>query len=275
MPTTVEPVKAAKFDGLGELVGVGRTSNVYAYGEASVVKVPHEDVPTDWPLFEAQLARGVHEAGLPVPEVHDVIEDDGRFMVVFERVDGPSMWQAMLDEPTAADRLIVDLVAIQRALFEASVPANIPDFVDRLARRITVVDSFTAIERTEAVGLAASLPRGVALLHGDLHPGNILMGPRGPIVIDWFDVAIGHPIADIVRTSILLRPGMHLPAASPDFLAQLRATYVHAFSAELEHAASELHDWQAAVAVGRIAEEAEDDEKLLVRLWQGRSASAR
>lgn len=268
-------MKAANVDGLGELVGVGRTSNVYAYGEASVIKVPHEDVPIDWPLFEARLTRGVHEAGLPVPEVRDVVEADGRFMVVFERIDGPSMWQAMLDAPTHIDRLTVDLVAIQRALFEASVPANIPDFVDRLARRISVVDSFSAAERTEAVDLAASLPRGVALLHGDLHPGNILMGPRGPIVIDWFDAAIGHPIADIVRTSILLRSGMHLPGAPGDFLAQLRATYVDSFSTELEHAASELHDWQAAVAVGRIAEEAEDDDQLLLRLWQGRSTTAR
>ena len=35
------------------------------------------------------------------------------------------------------------------------------------------------------------------LVHGDLHPHNIAVTPRGPLVVDWSDAAIGHPLLDL------------------------------------------------------------------------------
>ena len=36
-----------------------------------------------------------------------------------------------------------------------------------------------------------------ALIHGDLHPGNVVLGPDGPVLIDWSDGAVGHPFIDL------------------------------------------------------------------------------
>ena len=41
-------------------------------------------------------------------------------------------------------------------------------------------------------------------LHGDAHPGNLLIGPNGPAWIDWEDVCLGpveKDIADMPRTA--------------------------------------------------------------------------
>ena len=35
------------------------------------------------------------------------------------------------------------------------------------------------------------------LVHGDLHPGNIVVPPSGPIVVDWSDAAVGNPFIDL------------------------------------------------------------------------------
>ena len=35
------------------------------------------------------------------------------------------------------------------------------------------------------------------LVHGDFHPGNLLVGPRGTRIIDWSDAAIAHPIVEV------------------------------------------------------------------------------
>ena len=35
------------------------------------------------------------------------------------------------------------------------------------------------------------------LVHGDLHPGNIVVSPTGPIVVDWSDAAVGNPFVDL------------------------------------------------------------------------------
>lgn len=46
---------------------------------------------------------------------------------------------------------------------------------------------------------------GNVLCHGDFHPDNILMSPRGAVIIDWPDASQGHPLADVARTSLLAR----------------------------------------------------------------------
>lgn len=38
------------------------------------------------------------------------------------------------------------------------------------------------------------------LCDGHLHPGNIIMGTDGPVIVDWFDVARGPPSADVARS---------------------------------------------------------------------------
>lgn len=263
---------------LGERIGVGRTSEVFAYGADSVIKIPRAGVPEDWPDYEANVCRAVYEAGLPAPEVRDTVKIDGRSAVVFERIDGPSMWQQMLDRPSQIEPLALELAGIQRTVHAAGVLAELPDFVDRLLLRIRNAHDLPEADRVEASDRVATLPRGAAVLHGDLHPGNVLMGTSGPIVIDWFDAAIGHPVADVIRSTLLMRSrgvvAGHLPGASPHILDRLHSAYVAAFSTELGSQALELRSWQAVVAAGRLAEGAEVDEQHLNDLWALRNAAA-
>src|SRR5215210_4707672 len=52
-----------------------------------------------------------------------------------------------------------------------------------------------------------ALPDGDRLCHGDFHPGNILLGDRGPAVIDWTGATRGDPAGDLARTRLLLQIG--------------------------------------------------------------------
>ncbi|WP_017542746.1 phosphotransferase [Nocardiopsis prasina] len=42
------------------------------------------------------------------------------------------------------------------------------------------------------------------LLHLDLHPGNVVLTPRGPVVIDWTNARDGEPDLDLAVTALLL-----------------------------------------------------------------------
>jgi len=263
---------------IGELVGRGRTSDVYAYGTGSVIKVPHPNVPADWPQLEAQLTEAVRAQGVPAPEVRDVVEIDARSAIVFERIEGLSLWQEMLADPTNAERRVRDFAAIHRSVLHVGLPAGVPDFVGRLVHKISAASPLSTEHRDEAAALAAALPRGAALLHGDLHPGNILMGEQGPVVIDWFDAAIGHPVADIMRSLILIQPSRsselrHLPGATAGLLEPAHRGYVDEFANELRAERAQLGDWQAVLAAGRLAEQAEVDESGLIALWAARGTS--
>lgn len=261
---------------LGELVGRGRTSDVYAYGVGAVIKVPHDGVPDRWIEREAQLTTAVHGAGVPAPRVLDLVRVQNRSAVVFERIEGPSLWQQMLEDRTNGEQLASEFSTIHRTLLQGSLPSGVPDFIDRLLGKVAEASSLDESNRSTAASLVKALPRGAALLHGDLHPGNILMGANGPVVIDWFDASIGHPVADIVRSSLLIQPSRwaqlrHLPEATRELLDVIQPGYLSAFHDELYHERSQLADWRGVLAVGRLAEGAEVDETGLVRLWAERS----
>ncbi|MEM9200018.1 MAG: aminoglycoside phosphotransferase family protein [Actinomycetota bacterium] len=267
-------------DQLGAPFATGRTSKVYDFGPGAVVKVPGPDVPAAWPAQEARHTDAVRALGAPAPSVLDLVQIDGRDAIVFERVDGPSMWEVLRASPDRASELGSELGRIHLAILGAGVPLGVGGLVDRIALNLEQVTHFDDVERSQSFACLASLPRGAALLHGDLHPGNVLMSTRGPVVIDWFDAAVGHPVADVMRSSLLLRPfdrgaeRPHTPGGSVEMLTALHGAYLAAMEPIVGVADTSLATWEAVVAASRLAEGAEVDEQPLLAIWRHRPMPA-
>jgi len=261
---------------LGALVGEGRTSDVYGWGADSVVKVPRAWVPDDWAAIEAQLSSEVVRCGVSAPEVRDLTSVDGRQAVVFERIEGPTLWSEMVDRPSEIPALGRAMADLQREIHSTGPSGSLPDVVERTCSKIDDATELSDGDRRDAKSIVRSLPRGAALLHGDLHPGNVIVSPRGLVTIDWFDAAVGHPLADVVRTSIMCRPTEaetpvnHLPGASAGAMSQIHELHLEAFGALLAHSGSQLRDWESVMAVSRLAERTDVDDARLLRLWNDR-----
>ena len=255
---------------LGQLIANGRTSDVYRYGTDGAAKVLEATTPQHWAQAEASFTIAVRQLGVPAPEVRDVIDVDGRAAIVFERIDGPSLWQRMLNDPSDIAALTRELVSIQRAIHEAGVPDGLPSLVDRLRLKFAAADELKPGDRVKAAALLDQQPVGAALLHGDLHPGNVLLGQDGPVVIDWFDATVGHPAADIARTMLLLTSGAtdlrHLPDATPDVVSRLQGQFTESVSDRVR--AATLHTWCRLRAAGRLAERADLDVSGLLAIWR-------
>lgn len=260
---------------LGQLVAVGRTSDVFEFGPGAVVKVPRPTVPPNWAADEAEFTAAVRLLGAPAPAVLDVVQVQERDAIVFERVWGPSMLDLILDDPRKAAEYGQGLASVHRQILRAGLPVAVPGLVGRMRKKIIEIKQFSESERDRALHVLEGLPRGATLLHGDLHPGNVLMSPAGPVAIDWFDAAIGHPVADVVRSSLLIRPfdsvveRPHMPEVARPVLRELHESYVLAMHDVLALPRDELCQWEAVVAASRLAEEAETDEAPLLALWQG------
>ena len=54
---------------------------------------------------------------------------------------------------------------------------------------------------------ASPLAAGDRLIHLDLHPLNVLMGPSGPVVIDWSNASRGAPVSDVALSWVLMQAG--------------------------------------------------------------------
>jgi tRNA A-37 threonylcarbamoyl transferase component Bud32 len=66
---------------------------------------------------------------------------------------------------------------------------------------------------------------GASLLHLDLHPENIIVSPRGPVVIDWTNAGAGEPAKDVALTWLILQTSAGVPGR---ILARLFASRVSA-----------------------------------------------
>ena len=99
-------------------------------------------------------------------------------------------------------------------------------------------------------------------------------------MIDWYDAAAGTSIADVVRTSLLIRAPSgdrtdrpHLPGADAELLCAVHRRYLEEMLRGRSPLASEVGRWEAVLAAARLTEHAEPDDADLLALWRGRSVS--
>ncbi len=162
--TDEEPV------GPGRLLAEGRSAAVFLLDDGWVLRRatdPRQDMTT-----EAAVLRWAARHGVPVPAVRAAAGPD----LVLEHVHGPSMLAALLDDPAAAAAHGQTLAGLHRRLDRVPAPPELP---------------------------APPGPAG-RLLHGDLHPGNVLLAGAGPVLIDWTNAASGPSGLDTATTWLLL-----------------------------------------------------------------------
>lgn len=187
------------------LVGRGYTADVYAWGDGRVLKLFHPGPDRDRAEREFRVTRAVRAAGLPAPAVLGMVEVGGRCGIVCERIAGPSLVDHVQARPWAMFAAVRQLAELHARVHRCAAPADLPSQRDRIAARIDAAPGLPAAERDAARRRLAALPDGGVLCHGDFHPGNVLLAPGGPVVIDWGSAARGHPLGDVAFTVRLLR----------------------------------------------------------------------
>ena len=110
--------------------------------------------------------------GFPVPRARAVSETD----IVMDRVEGPTMLDDLTRHPWLTSRHAATLAALHTRLHAITAPPQ----------------------------LDSPVGEGESLLHLDLHPDNVILSPRGPVVIDWPNAARGPGLADVAHTWIVM-----------------------------------------------------------------------
>jgi aminoglycoside phosphotransferase (APT) family kinase protein len=137
---------------------------VYELGDVKVLRRYRDGGPVK---REAEVMAYLTGLGYPVPTVLGVNGPD----LVMERVTGPTMAETMASgalTPDAAQRILADLHA-----------------------------------RLHALRPRVGAEPGDRVLHLDLHPENVLMSPRGPVVIDWANTIEGPAEYDVAVTALI------------------------------------------------------------------------
>jgi Ser/Thr protein kinase RdoA (MazF antagonist) len=240
----------------GPLLATGVSAQIHACGEGRVLKLYRTGLPASLPETERARTEAARAAGAPAPQALGTLEIDGRHGLVLERIDGPTMLEAIVARPQALDAFAQTLAQLHAAM-HALPGGALPPLRGRLAERIARADALPPALRTHLASLLDRLPDGDALCHGDFHPGNVLLSTDGARVIDWYDAACGASEADVARTLLLIRhariPGW--PEAAPAALrGALAAAFARYYGALRPVDAGRLAQWTALVAAARLAE---------------------
>jgi uncharacterized protein (TIGR02172 family) len=254
------------------LIARGRTAEVFELGADRVLKLMLPDFSAELGAMEERAGAVVGSAGLAAPRLLETFWVEDRFGLVYERVIGPSMLQALQSKPLHTGRLAAELARLHVEMHAASARnKGLPNLKDSLRRMIGgsewVPDDLrgTAMERLDR------LPDRDAILHYDLHPGNVLMTDSGSRVIDWMTVQSGDPAADIARTIFLVRDTGVAPVTSTVERAALFAirrwflrSYVRAYGGLAGYDVAAVRAWRPVVLAGRLAEGIVDEHPRLI-----------
>lgn len=153
---------------IGPMLAEGRDSQIFEHGSGRVLRVARDGRSL---VTEGEIMRYVRSHGYPCPEVHDA----GDGYLVMDRLQGRTMLEAAGSPPFPIRRCGRVLAELHERLHRIPAP---PDL------------------RT------GPLP-GDRLLHGDLHPMNVMMTIDGPMVIDWANSCAGDPVLDVADAWVL------------------------------------------------------------------------
>ena len=250
---------------LGPRIATGAQAEVFEWGDSQVLKLFGEQRPRSWVEYEARTARAVHGTGLPVPAVGEIVEVEGRWGLVYERVEGPSMGDCLLARPWTVGRCARLLAELQAELHRVAAPLELPSQHERLRRRLEGEARLPARVQQAALATLADLPLGDALCHADLNPFNILMTTCGPVIIDWNDSARGDPVSDLAWTWVMAATG-----EPPWWLEPLKYWLCRAYrrrSLQLRPVDRELlRLWTGVAAAARIGDGIPRSERWALRL---------
>lgn len=257
----------------------GRTAELFVWPDDRVLKLFRSGWSEVGAHYEADKARAVYATGLPAPAVCDVIQVNGRFGILYERISGIALTKVLQQKPwtlVSMARLLADL---HLEMHQHRLP-QLPSLRETLTGRIHGHADIPAEIRQVLLQTVAAQPDGGALCHGDFHPENILITDRGPVVLDWMDATRGNPLGDVARTSLLLHQAA-LPPNLPGrrFIELIRGLFHHIYLKRYFGRRVvdrvEWRSWQAVVAAARLAEDipAERDGLIgLVRTGLGQNA---
>ena len=156
----------------GGLISIGSEWELRHYGPEHVVRTSTQGLNLS---REAEALVAVNSTGFPSPVFVQQLDPSS---IVMERLDGPTMLEDLTSRPWTLRRHAKNLARLHRALGTVAAPSH--------------------WERVS---------EGESVVHLDLHPGNIKMSSRGPVVLNWSRSARGSSAFDAAVTYVILRTG--------------------------------------------------------------------
>ena len=252
-----------------KLIARGRTADVYAWDDGQVLKLFQSWFGIEGVEHELKIARAVHSSGVKSPVVGELVQVQGRNGLIYERIVGESMLDLFQRKPWNLFTYARIFAGLHAQMHERIFDADVPTQRQRLQYKINQADALSVSLKNSLLKAMDSLPEGNRICHGDFHPDNLMISGKDATVIDWIDASRGNPLADVARTSIILRGAVESKQI-PDPLSKLFVRifhwrYLHAYFHLRPGGKDEYQRWLPIVAGARLDENISELEEWLLK----------
>ena len=194
-------------DGLPVLAS-GVHGTVFRMAEGEIVKLYSPEISPEQVEKECRLSREVFRLGIPTPEALGTVACNGRYGIIFGEVRGDTLGHAIAAEHEKAGAYAERYAALVRKLHETrGEKAVFPELKTELKKALPRLEPFCSDGDLELLAdLIGCIPEADLLLHGDLHPGNIMVQDGELLLIDLPEMKRGIPkwdLAAIYRDMII------------------------------------------------------------------------
>lgn len=184
-----------------ELLGEGRLSLVYRLDGSRMLKVFKQPNVAG---YEFRQASAAWRAGVTRQQPHEMTQEDGRDAIVYDYLEGRVLMEVIGGDPAHILHYLAGIADCHADILRGTSD-TLERYKDHLAYAIAHAPHLDEAHRARLLQALQDMPDGDHVLHGDLHPLNIIVSGEELCAIDWMTGSKGDPAADIARSYFIIR----------------------------------------------------------------------
>ncbi len=203
-------LRTLSIDGL-PMIGAGANGRVYRLDAERIVKVYNPVSNTPEKIFrEKQAAREAFVRGIPSAISFEMVCVGDSYGIVYEMIDANTLGEAIKREPERLEEYATRMAEMLQKLHAIEFDSDVlPDARLNLHAWVDVAERsgyYSAEVIAAAHRLADSIPPRNTFVHGDFHPGNIMVTDDDEfLLIDMGDASVGDPLIDLIASYQIMR----------------------------------------------------------------------
>ena len=195
-----------------ELIGKGMNGSIYRYSQDTVVKMYTEKNNLEDIRRENQMSRFCFISGLPTVIPLNLVQVGDRFGAMYELLDARPLCNELVTEKEQRESLVEKYITLMKDIHEIVPHVDILPKGIKLPREKEIFLGWAmkleGYLDQEAVSklcrIIEDIPERNTLLHGDLHPANLMDVHGELILIDLDGMSTGDPVFDLANIAAVL-----------------------------------------------------------------------
>ena len=200
-----------------KIIGKGGNGTVYRLDDETIVKVYRSEHSLEYIDRERAYAKAAFVSGIPSVIAFDIVKAGEGYGVVFEAMNSDTLSHAIVTEPEKRGEYIKKYVELAKTLHTTSMKGEeIATLKSLLYTRLDddyMHENLTSKELDTLRSIVDAMADVNTLVHGDFHPGNIMLQDGELMLIDMGEVTRGVPVYDVAS---VYRDLISAPKSNPE-----------------------------------------------------------